>query len=110
MEINLAFYRKSMASYAAAKHGVIGLTKAAALDYAQQNIRVNAIAPGLIRTPMTERWLNDPEIHQALMNNSPIGRPAEPEEVSHPVLFLCAPEASFMNGSVMIIDGGQTAH
>ncbi|MNQ99496.1 2,5-dichloro-2,5-cyclohexadiene-1,4-diol dehydrogenase [compost metagenome] len=99
-----------MAPYAAAKHGVIGLTKAAALDYALQNIRVNAIAPGLIRTPMTDRWLSDPEISQSLMNNSPIGRPAEPSEVAHPVLFLCSPEASFINGSVLVIDGGQTAH
>lgn len=99
-----------MAPYAAAKHGVIGLTKAAALDYATKNIRVNAIAPGLIRTPMTERWLADPEINASLMANSPMQRPAEPEEIAYNVLFLCSQGASFVNGSVLIIDGGQTSH
>mgnify|MGYP001761008370 CR=1 FL=1 len=99
-----------MASYAAAKHGVVGLTKAAALDCAARGIRINAIAPGLIATPMTERWLADPEIRQSLMNNSPAGRPAQPEEIAGAVLFLASPEASFVNGAVLTIDGGQTAH
>ncbi|MBN9017381.1 MAG: SDR family oxidoreductase [Rhizobiales bacterium] len=99
-----------MAPYAAAKHGVVGLTKAAALDYAKRGIRVNAIAPGLIRTPMTERWLADPQITQALMANSPMGRAAEPEEMAGVVLFLCSPAASFVNGAVWLADGGMTAH
>lgn len=99
-----------MAPYAAAKHGVVGLTKAAALDYARRGIRVNAIAPGLIRTPMTERWLADPQITQALMANSPMGRAAEPEEMAGVVLFLCSPAASFVNGAVWLADGGMTAH
>ena len=99
-----------MAPYAAAKHGVVGLTKAAALDYAKRGIRVNAIAPGLIRTPMTERWLADPQIKQALMANSPMGRAAEPEEMAGVVLFLCSPAASFVNGAVWLADGGMTAH
>lgn len=99
-----------MASYVAAKHGVVGLTKAAALDYATRHIRVNAVAPGLVSTPMTERWLNDPNFIGKLLQNSPIGRAALPEEISGTVLHLCSSAASFITGQTFVVDGGQTAH
>ena len=99
-----------MAPYVAAKHGVIGLTKAAALDYATRGIRVNALAPGLIRTPMTDRWLADPAMTKVLMANSPSGRPAEPEEMTGVVLFLCSSAASFITGATYLADGAMTAH
>ena len=95
--------------YVAAKHGVIGLTKTAALEYARHNIRVNALAPGLVATDMTKPWFDDPNIRSVLLGNSPMGRPAQPEEVAGTVLFLCSDAASFANGAVFPIDGGYTA-
>ena len=99
-----------MAPYVAAKHGVVGLGRAAALDYATQGIRVNTLAPGLVESAMTKRWLDDPKFVDALMANSPIGRAAKPEEMSGMVLFLCSDAASFATGQVYLVDGGQTAH
>jgi len=99
-----------MAPYVAAKHGVVGITKAAALDYATRNIRVNAVAPGLVATPMTERWLTDPAFKEKLLQNSPIGRAARPEEIATTVLYLSSDAASFVTGQTYVVDGGQTSH
>ncbi len=99
-----------MSPYVAAKHGVIGLTRAAAVDYATKGIRINALAPGLVETPMTARWLKDPDYRQMVIGNSPMGRPAQPQEIAGMVLFLCSPSASFATGGVYMVDGGQSAH
>ena len=99
-----------MAPYVAAKHGVVGLTKAAALDYAAHGIRVNAIAPGLVETPMTRRWLDDPAMRDVVAAMNQFGRPAQPEEIAGIVLFLASPLASFVTGAVYLVDAGQTAH
>lgn len=99
-----------MAPYVAAKHAVVGLTKAAAIDYAALGIRVNAIAPGLVRTPMTERWLNDPQMREKVLADSPIRRAAEPEDIAGLVLFLASDLASIITGAVYPVDGARTAH
>ncbi|PTQ13103.1 oxidoreductase [Sphingomonas oleivorans] len=97
------------AAYVAAKHGLIGLTKSAALDYAKSNIRVNAICPGFVDTPMMERFTGGtPEGRQMVANAEPVGRPGTPEEIAEAVVWLCSDAAAFVVGHAMVIDGGQT--
>lgn len=98
-----------MAPYVAAKHGVIGLTKAAAVDHAKDGVRVNALAPGLVETAMTKRWMEDPEMREAVLAGPLLGRGAKPEEMTGMVLYLCSSLASFATGQTFIVDAGQTA-
>lgn len=100
---------KGSPAYTAAKHGVIGLTKAAALDYAAQNIRINAVCPGYIETPMMERFTGGtPEGRAKVVGEEPVGRMGKPEEIAAAVVWLCSDAAAFMIGHAMVIDGGQT--
>jgi NAD(P)-dependent dehydrogenase (short-subunit alcohol dehydrogenase family) len=100
---------KGGAAYVAAKHGVVGLTKAAALDYAQSNIRINAVCPGIIDTSMMQRFSGGtPEGRQTVIAQEPVGRMGTPDEIAAAVVWLCSDAASFVVGSAMVVDGGQT--
>lgn len=97
-------------AYTASKHGVLGLTKAAALEYAKAGIRINAVCPGVIDTPMIERFSGyDPNQRAQLTAGEPIGRLGRPEEIANAVLWLCADEASFVTGAALPVDGGWVA-
>jgi NAD(P)-dependent dehydrogenase (short-subunit alcohol dehydrogenase family) len=101
---------KGGAAYVAAKHGVVGLTKAAALDYAAMNVRINAICPGIIDTPMMDRFSGGTEEgRRAVIAQEPIGRMGTPEEIAATVVWLCSDAAAFVVGHAMVVDGGQTA-
>jgi NAD(P)-dependent dehydrogenase (short-subunit alcohol dehydrogenase family) len=96
-------------AYCATKHGVVGLTKSAALDHISDGIRINAVCPGGTRTEMLAEWFKDPAVEQRALSQTPIGRMADPAEIARAVLFLASEEASFMVGHALIADGGLTA-
>jgi NAD(P)-dependent dehydrogenase (short-subunit alcohol dehydrogenase family) len=97
-------------AYVASKHGVAGLTKSAALEYAKSGIRINAVCPGFIRTAMVERVIDGGSISEdAMVAAEPIGRIGKPEEIANVVLFLCSDDASFVTGLPMPVDGGYVA-
>jgi NAD(P)-dependent dehydrogenase (short-subunit alcohol dehydrogenase family) len=97
-------------AYSASKHGVVGLTKTAALDYATRGIRVNAVCPGVIRTPMIDRVLaSRPEVEQVFLACEPVGRFGTPEEIAAAVVWLSSDAASFLTGVALPVDGGWVA-
>ena len=99
----------SRCAYATSKHAVVGMTKALAIDLAPFRIRVNAVGPGVIRTPLTERYFQDPEMHARVNNIHALGRVGVPDEIGKAVLYLASDEASFCTGTHLVIDGGWTA-
>jgi NAD(P)-dependent dehydrogenase (short-subunit alcohol dehydrogenase family) len=98
------------AGYSAAKHGVVGLTRTAAGEYGKLGIRINAVAPGLTRTPMVERLIaDDPDLLGGLLAGIPLGRVAESVEIAEAAVWLASSRASFVHGHVLVVDGGYTA-
>ena len=102
---------RQMSAYVASKHAVVGLTKAAALEYARDGIRVNAVCPGMIDTPMVQRLIGgrDAEYEASIPVRQPIGRLGTPEEIAESVTWLCSDAASLVTGLAMAVDGGLTA-
>ena len=97
-------------TYQASKHGVLGLTKSAAIDYAARGIRINAVCPGLIHTPMAEQMMaaGQADALNAMLKDVPIGRLGRPEEIASAVLWLCSDAATLMVGHALVVDGGYT--
>ena len=97
------------AAYIACKHAIFGLTKTAAIDYAAQGIRINAVCPGVIRTPMAEELIRrNPQLEEMFTKEIPAGRLGKSEEIADAVLWLCSPQASYINGHALVVDGGIT--
>lgn len=99
----------SQPAYVASKHGVVGLTRTAALRHAKDGIRVNAVCPGVVETPMVEAVAKVPQYREAMEKMTPMGRMAQPEEIAEAVMWLCSDGASFVTGHPLVVDGGATA-
>ena len=100
----------SLPAYTASKHAIVGLTKTAALEYATQGIRVNAVCPGVIDTEMIDRFTgNQPDAEAALLATEPVGRLGRPEEIADALVWLCSERASFVTGQAIAVDGGFVA-
>lgn len=95
--------------YVASKHAVLGLTKSAALEFGRKNIRINAVCPGVIETPMLEKQLADggPQLKETMLNITPLGRFGKPEEIASMVLFLCSDASSYITAKGLVVAGGQ---
>ena len=101
---------RGLPAYVASKHGIQGLTKTAALEYAEKGVRVNAVCPGVIQTPMIERFTRgQPEVEAQFRAMEPVGRLGRPEEVAEAVVWLCSEAASFVTGAALTVDGGLVA-
>jgi NAD(P)-dependent dehydrogenase (short-subunit alcohol dehydrogenase family) len=101
-----------MSPYSAAKHGVVGLTRTAALEYATRGVRINAVAPGTVDTPMVAdfvRQSGDPHVMDPVLSAHPMGRGGRAEEIASAVLWLASEQASFVTGHTLSVDGGFTA-
>jgi NAD(P)-dependent dehydrogenase (short-subunit alcohol dehydrogenase family) len=102
--------RLGLVAYSASKHGVIGLTKTAAVEFAKQKIRINAVCPGGTRTPMLEKHISGPQDEVELASMNPSNRIASPTEIAEAVVWLCSDAASFVTGVAMPVDGGQVVY
>jgi NAD(P)-dependent dehydrogenase (short-subunit alcohol dehydrogenase family) len=101
---------QGVSAYVASKHAVVGLTRAAALEYAREGIRVNSVAPGTIHTPMLDRFTAGDELMlEQFAKSEPMGRLGTPEEVAQAVLWLCSDDSSFVTGATLAVDGGRLA-
>jgi NAD(P)-dependent dehydrogenase (short-subunit alcohol dehydrogenase family) len=98
---------RSASAYTAGKHGVVGLTRTAAVDHAEENIRVNAVCPGYVETPMTEETMR--QHGERIMARVPMARMGKPEEIAEAVVWLCSDRASFVTGAAWTVDGGYSA-
>jgi len=94
------------AAYSASKHGVIGLTRSAALENAKTGIRINAVCPGVVETSMADRLFRPPTVHKYVLSCHPIGRFGRPTEIAEAVVWMCSDRASFMTGQSLVLDGG----
>jgi NAD(P)-dependent dehydrogenase (short-subunit alcohol dehydrogenase family) len=97
------------AAYCASKHGVMGLTKAVALETARSGIRINAVCPAVVETPMADRLYSAPAVNKFVLGLHPVGRFGKPMEIAEAVLWMCSDRASFMTGQSLVLDGGFTA-